>query len=188
VHSARTRPRRAYLRRSGRYTTSEVCAAFLSLARRADLFLAEVELETTWEERCMLVVWIHRLWGSGTDTSDVGRSVGHVSFVAMFVGRTSKLKRFGVCGRAGRDLPLSTFQLTQSLNMDEIVPNLWLGSYPGVRRLRENVNGIQSILSILRGRMIVPDVCQCSCSIVSHFPPHAPFFSTDICPPSDSTR
>ena len=57
-------------------------------------------------------------------------------------------------------------KLTHStiLRMDEIIPNLWLGSYPGIRRLRDNVNGIQSILSILRGRMIVPDVC------TSHLP------------------
>jgi hypothetical protein len=42
--------------------------------------------------------------------------------------------------------------------MDQIIPNLWIGGFPSVKRLRINVCNIQSILSVVTGKMKFPEV------------------------------
>jgi hypothetical protein len=70
--------------------------------------------------------------------------------------------------------------------MDQVIPNLWLGGFPSRKRLQANTNDIQSILSIMKGKVNVTEVRRVPVRLIVITSSHAAIAGHHT--PSDSDR
>jgi hypothetical protein len=71
-------------------------------------------------------------------------------------------------------------------DMDQVIPNLWLGSFPSRKRLQANTNDIQSILSIMKEKVNVTEVRLVPIRLIVITSSHAAIAGHHT--PSDSNR